>query len=504
MKCQSSIANKILAIVSTLLIIVTFAVPLPAQSVAKKAAPKTKLKGLLVAGGCCHDYERQVEIITEGLSQRASISWDVVYEGKDRNTKVSIYKNPSWSKGYDIVVHNECYGAINDVDFVKTIVNGHKDTGVPAIVIHCSMHSYRAAQTDEWRKLLGVTSRRHEKGGRKLKVTRVDEKSPIMTGFPKTWTTPNGELYVIENIWPNCRPLATAYGVDTKKEQLCIWTNTYGKARVFGTTLGHHNETMVADEWLDTVGRGLLWCCGKLDPAGEPLAGYEGTGKGLLSFQKKIAAGGQPTLASWAEGVKFAAGEKVVPLFNGKDFSGWEGHANKYFSIKDGVIIARNTKENAPSVSTYLLTKKKYRNFRLIFEGRLVKSKMHSGIAIWGKKFEKNQEKFSYQGHLVMFPSNWGFYDLYRRNSIYRDNGLAKKADNGGWNQMEILAIGNHIRLAVNGKLVADWKDPKPEYCEAGPIGLQLHSNRVPQEVHFRGLLIAENPQDKMVTVKGQ
>ena len=131
-----------------------------------------------------------------------------------------------------------------------------------------------------------------------------------------------------------------------------------------------------------------------------------------------------------------------------------------------------------------------------------MQSKMHSGIAIWGKKFQKNEEKFSYQGHLVMFPSNWGFYDLYRRNSIYRDTGLAKKADNGGWNQMEILAIGNRIRLAVNGKLVADWEDPKPELCEAGPVGLQLHSNRVPQEVHFRGLLIAENPGDTMVTVK--
>ena len=468
------------------------------------AAPqaKAKLKGLLVTGGCCHDYERQIEIITEGLSQRASISWKVVYEGKDRNTKVSIYNNPDWSKGYDVVVHNECYGAIQDVKFVETIVNGHKNTGVPALVIHCSMHSYRAAQTDEWRKLLGVTSRRHEKGGRKLKVTRVADQDPIMKGFPKNWTSPNGELYVIENIWPNTKPLATAHGVDTGKDHLCMWTNTYGKARVFGTTLGHHNETMLTDEWLDTVGRGLLWCCGKLAKDGEPLAGYAGTGKGLLSFQKKIAAGGEPTLANWTDSVKFAKGEKAVPLFNGKDFTGWEGHAGKYFTIKDGVIIARNTKENAPPVSTYLLTKKKYRNFRLIFEGRLVQSKMHSGIAIWGKKFQKNEEKFSYQGHLVMFPSNWGFYDLYRRNSIYRDTGPAKKADNGGWNQMEILAIGNRIRLAVNGKLVADWEDPKPELCEAGPVGLQLHSNRVPQEVHFRGLLIAENPGDTMVTVK--
>ena len=100
-----------------------------------------------------------------------------------------------------------------------------------------------------------------------------------------------------------------------------------------------------------------------------------------------------------------------------------------------------------------------------------------------------------------MFPSGWGYYDLFRRNSIYRDDGRAKKADNGDWNRMEILAIGNRIRLAVNGQLVADWSDPQPELCESGPIGLQLHSNKVPQEVRFRGLILTENPEDRMITV---
>jgi hypothetical protein len=101
-----------------------------------------------------------------------------------------------------------------------------------------------------------------------------------------------------------------------------------------------------------------------------------------------------------------------------------------------------------------------------------------------------------------MFPSGWGFYDLFRRNSIYKDDGRAAKADTKDWNKMEILAIGSRIRLAVNGQLVADWTDPKPEYCEAGPIGLQLHSNSVPQEVQFAGLILSENPKDEMITVK--
>lgn len=206
--------------------------------------------------------------------------------------------------------------------------------------------------------------------------------------------------------------------------------------------------------------------------------------------------------ADWSSAVKFPASEKPVPLFNGQDFTGWEGHVDKYFSIKEGVIVAKNSADNAPPVSTYLLTTKSYRNFRLVLEGRLVESEMHSGIALWGKKFEKDGESHSYQGHLVMFPANWGFYDLFRRNSIYQDDGRARKADNGGWNRLEILAIGSRIRLAVNGQEVADWTDPKPELCESGPIGLQLHANKVPQEVRFRGLILSEEPEDHLVTVQ--
>jgi hypothetical protein len=205
---------------------------------------------------------------------------------------------------------------------------------------------------------------------------------------------------------------------------------------------------------------------------------------------------------SWAESVKFPDGEKPVKLFNGKDLSGWHGH-DHYFSVKDGIIVAKNTKENAPKVSNYLLTDKKYKDFRLVFEGKLVESAMHSGIALWGREYETGGEKHSYQGHLVMFPSHWGFYDLFRRNMIYEDKDkAAQKADNKGWNKMEILAIAPRIQLAVNGKKVADWTDPKPELCQEAPLGLQLHSNTVPQEVQFRGLILSENPSAELVTVE--
>jgi hypothetical protein len=47
-----------------------------------------------------------------------------------------------------------------------------------------------------------------------------------------------------------------------------------------------------------------------------------------------------------------------------------------------------------------------------------------------------------------------------------------------------------------------DWRDPQPERIKEGPIGLQLHSNTVPQEVHFKDIVVTTFPEDKLTTVK--
>jgi type 1 glutamine amidotransferase len=67
-----------------------------------------------------------------------------------------------------------------------------------------------------------------------------------------------------DKLWPNVTPLAKAYGEDTKKDHVVIWTNTHGKGRIFATTLGHTNETMEHAVYLDLVARGMLWALGRL------------------------------------------------------------------------------------------------------------------------------------------------------------------------------------------------------------------------------------------------
>jgi hypothetical protein len=190
---------------------------------------------------------------------------------------------------------------------------------------------------------------------------------------------------------------------------------------------------------------------------------------------------------------------ETIKLFNGKDLDGWEGF-EEYWSVKDGVIVGKNKDE--VKVSTYLLTKRKFTDFRLLATVKLVESEMHSGIALWGRVIPKTG-KYTYQGHLVMFPSGWGFYDLYRRNGLPVDGKPAQKVGKQhDWNKLEILAQGNRIRLVANGTLVADWRDPKPDLIMEGPIGLQLHSNKEAQEVHFKDLELTTFPEDKLVTLK--
>lgn len=189
-----------------------------------------------------------------------------------------------------------------------------------------------------------------------------------------------------------------------------------------------------------------------------------------------------------------------IQLFNGKDFTGWDGHV-KYWSIKDGVIVGKNT--TPVKVSTYLLTERKFRDFRLVFDAKLVESEMHSGVALWGRNAPDKGDPFTYAGHLVMFPSGYGFYDLFGRNMIHNN---AKKAQPVGkqhdWNHMEILAQGNRIRFVLNGVLISDWREPEPDRIREAPIGLQLHSNNVPQEVQFKELMLETYPEEKLTTLK--
>ncbi len=266
-----------------------------ATSALQAAGAPAPLKVLLVTGGCCHDYVTQKDILKAGLEKRARVVVDHLHT-PDKSTKppLACLTNPEYAAGYDLVIHDECAAGIDDPAIVGNVLKPHRD-GIPAVVLHCAMHSYRVvrdfAQPQApgsagglWFDFLGLQSSRH--GPQEpITIRFTDPAHPITKGM-EGWTTLKEELYnnvQVPTVYPAHRSLAvgrqtvtTKQGTKSDSEAVIVWTNEYGakRARVFGTTLGHNNATVEDPKFLDLVTRGLLWAAGKLGPDGKPVAGY--------------------------------------------------------------------------------------------------------------------------------------------------------------------------------------------------------------------------------------
>ena len=259
-------------------LIFTLALPaffLKAEQKAAEDGPRP-LKALLIAGGCCHDYVKQHEILYKGIQERANVRVDVVWT-RDRSTNppLPIYKNPDWAKGYDIIIHDECAASNKDPEVLKNILEAHKT--IPAVHLHCAMHSFRQGN-DLWFKHLGLQSSGH--GPQEpVSIQFTDPKHPITKGL-EDWVTKKEELYNNVNVF-DAHPLALGHqkykrgDKDVSSSAIVAWTNEKQGAPSFSTTIGHNNYTVEDPRYLDLVTRGLLWSAGKLNK--EYLTPYTGS-----------------------------------------------------------------------------------------------------------------------------------------------------------------------------------------------------------------------------------
>ncbi len=240
----------------------------------RKAQAGKTLRALLVIGGCCHDYARQKEL-THGISERANVEWTVAYD-TDTSTKHlnPVYENADWAKGFDVVVHNECSADVKDLATIDRILKPHRE-GMPAVLLHCAMHSYRSEGWPQavtpWFEFSGLQTTGH--GPQEpIAITFTDRKNSITKGM-SDWTTGKEELYnnSAGKLLETATPLASGRQTYTDKqgrkvtaESVVVWTNNYrNKTRVFATTLGHNNETVGDPRYIDLVTRGLLWSVGR-------------------------------------------------------------------------------------------------------------------------------------------------------------------------------------------------------------------------------------------------
>ena len=274
-------------------------------SAANAAADDEKpIKALLVLGGCCHDYKAQAKLITEGVSARTDVEWTVAYDPYDGTKKLNpIYEKDDWYKGFDVVVHDECTSDVKDPAAIERILKPHRE-GLPAVHLHCSMHSYRSEGWPDkdipWFQFTGIATTGH--GPQEpIDVTYVDASNPITQGL-ENWSTTKEELY--NNVR---KPLATAHVLATGKqgneEAVVVWTNLYGdkKTKVFGTTLGHNNATVGDPRYLDLITRGMLWSLDKLDDKHLKAVALDPAAKGQAPAGAVAAAAGEEECACEGE-----------------------------------------------------------------------------------------------------------------------------------------------------------------------------------------------------------
>lgn len=242
---------------------------------ARAADPAKPLKALLVIGGCCHDYKAQKDILAQGIAARAHVEVSIAYDPDTTNTHLNpLYENPDWANGYDVVIHDECSSNVKDLAVINRILTPHRK-GLPAVMLHCGMHSYRSdgyPEVTPWFEFTGLQSTGHGPQA-PIDIAFSPDGGPITQGFAN-WTTINEELYnnsagkLLETATPLARGKQTTTskaGKQTNSDYVVVWTNNYKGTKVFATTLGHNNQTVADARYLDLVTRGLLWSCGKLD-----------------------------------------------------------------------------------------------------------------------------------------------------------------------------------------------------------------------------------------------
>ncbi len=188
--------------------------------------------------------------------------------------------------------------------------------------------------------------------------------------------------------------------------------------------------------------------------------------------------------------------EGWIDLFNGSDLEGWRilnGEAE--YVVEDGVIVGIS-KINTPN--SFLATEEEYGDFILEYEAKM-ENGLNSGVQIRSLSLPEynNGRVHGYQIELDASARAWsgGIYDEARRGWLYNlecnpEAKLAYKPEE--WNQYRVEAIGQNIRVWLNGVPTADIID---DMTPSGFIALQVHSIGENQElegktVQFRNIRI--------------
>ncbi len=197
-------------------------------------------------------------------------------------------------------------------------------------------------------------------------------------------------------------------------------------------------------------------------------------------------------LTGLVSAMALVAAPNWTPLFDGKSLQGWKlCNGKAAYTVEKGVIVG-TTAEGSPN--SFLCTEKSYGDFVLEFEVQ-VDARLNSGAQI---RSHQNAEGrvYGYQVEIASEKSGvaGGIYDEARRGwlaNIAQDPAASKAFKDNQWNKYRVEAMGDHMKVTVNGVAAADLVD---SVDLDGFIALQVHSFKgdSPAQVRWRNLRIQD------------
>jgi type 1 glutamine amidotransferase len=243
-----------------------------AIALAGTAAAAEPVKALFVVGGGYHDYKKLAPHLTGNMARHANVVFETLWIESPQD--VEKFAAPDFAKGFEVIVYDICHADLQATPGVRAAMKLIED-GRPAVMVHCAMHSFW--KDDTWAQCCGLLTRSHE-AYRGFSTFRAKPEHPIAKSWPEDWKTEGDELYRnIKFPFPEKSPpspVLMVHSGEAKQDYVVSWTHTFGKGRVFATTLGHDMKTAGQEVYPQHLAYGLLWTVGKLGDDGRPMKGY--------------------------------------------------------------------------------------------------------------------------------------------------------------------------------------------------------------------------------------
>ncbi len=209
-------------------------------------------------------------------------------------------------------------------------------------------------------------------------------------------------------------------------------------------------------------------------------------------------------------------------LFNGQNLDGWDGDP-RLWSVLDGVIHGQTTEENPAMGNTFLICKSATtKDFELRLSFRC-NAANNSGIQYRSKHITegnprnkwivrgyqheiRNENKlpnvsgFIYdeggkRGRICLAGEQAEWTPEGKKNvtgSLITGEEFAQLFKLDDWNDVVIIAKGNHIRHYLNGRLILDFTDNDSSAAlSEGILALQLHAGK-PMWAEFKNIRIRD------------